>query len=168
MVCRLVPLCAVLVFSAFACSSASAQQPQQPGPDVLRTGYIQQMDGEFRRRDGNGDGRITRDEMTAFELDLAVKAARAKNAELFARLDADRNGLISAAEFAGLIGEVPTPDVTPLMQRFDGNRDQMVTLVEYRAATLINFDRLDTDLDGVLTPAEIRAGARPPAPASGR
>ena len=34
----------------------------------------------------------------------------------------------------------------------DGNRDQQVSLVEHRTATLANFDRLDTDRNGVVTP----------------
>ena len=45
-------------------------------------------------------------------------------------------------------------DVGPLMGRFDPNRDQTVTLIEWRAATLANFDKLDVDHDGVVTPAE--------------
>jgi hypothetical protein len=44
-----------------------------------------------------------------------------------------------------------------MMTRFDGNRDQVITMVEYRAATLANVDRLDTDKDGVRTGAEINA-----------
>lgn len=168
-------LCIAAALSALACGNAIAQQPvQQPvqqAPGMQRSGYIQQMDTEFRRRDADGDGRITRAEMTTFELDLAIATARTQNAELFTRLDTDRNGTISQVEFAALVGGVQTPDVTPLMQRFDGNRDQAVTLVEYRAATLANFDRLDTDLDGVVTQAEITAGNQtrpqtqaPPAP----
>lgn len=159
-------LCAVSAISVVACGSAFAQQPAAQSaapqtPGMQRSGYIQQMDTEFRRRDADGDGRITRAELTTFELNLAIATARTQNAELFTRLDTDRNGTISQAEFAALVGGVQTPDVTPLMQRFDGNRDQSVTLVEYRAATLANFDRLDTDLDGVVTQAEILAGNQP-------
>jgi hypothetical protein len=47
------------------------------------------------------------------------------------------------------------------MQRFDPNRDQAITLIEYRAATLANFDALDADHDGVVTQAEMRAGNVP-------
>ena len=32
----------------------------------------------------------------------------------------------------------------------DGNRDSQISLAEHRTATLANFDRLDTDKDGVV------------------
>ena len=40
---------------------------------------------------------------------------------------------------------------------FDLNRDGSVTLVEYRTAKLVNFDRMDSDKDGVVSPAEMKA-----------
>ena len=33
-----------------------------------------------------------------------------------------------------------------------------ITLIEYRVATQGNFDRIDTDRDGTITPVEMRAG----------
>jgi hypothetical protein len=68
----------------------------------------------------------------------------APSATLFARLNADRNGVPTPGEFAALVQD-------------PGNRDQVITMVEYRAATLANVDRLDTDKDGVRTGAEINA-----------
>jgi hypothetical protein len=44
------------------------------------------------------------------------------------------------------------------MVRLDTNHDQQVSLIEYRAATLLQFDRLDTDHDGIVTDAEFKAG----------
>ena len=44
------------------------------------------------------------------------------------------------------------------MNRLDLNRDQKITLIENRTATLANFDKLDTDKDGVVSVAEMRAG----------
>lgn len=131
---------------------------QQAGGDLLRADFIAQMDTEFQRRDVDRDGRVTRAELTQFELELAINVARQQNLDLFNRLDANRDGMISPGEFASLVGGVQTPDVTPLMQRFDPNRDQVITPVEYRAATLANFDRLDTDLNGVVSAAEMQAG----------
>ncbi len=135
--------------------------PTAPGPalsaDLQRGTFIQTMDAEFRRRDANGDGKIVRAELEQFERGVAYAAAQARNRELFQRLDADRNGVISPGEFAALAENPPLPDVQPLMNRFDPNRDQSITLIEYRAATLANFDRLDADHDGVVTGAEMRA-----------
>jgi hypothetical protein len=43
------------------------------------------------------------------------------------------------------------------MQRFDKNRDQSITIVEYRTATLMRFDDLDADKDGIIDQNELRA-----------
>jgi len=48
------------------------------------------------------------------------------------------------------------------MIRFDSNRDQIITLVEYRTATLVNFDRLDLDKDGILAAVELSKMTTPP------
>ena len=116
------------------------------------------MDAQFRAQDPNGDGKLTRAEIEASERAKVLAAAQATNRAIFAQLDADHNGVLYPNEFAGLVQNPPLPDVAPIMTRLDSNRDQVVTLVEYRAATLANFDRLDTDHDGVVTAAEMRAG----------
>jgi Ca2+-binding EF-hand superfamily protein len=146
---------------ALACASVATAQPAPPPGDLQRSAFITQMDAQFRLRDADGDGRITRAELTQFEQRTAHSAALAENARAFARLDANHDGALSAAEFAALVPPAAAPDVTPLMQRFDPNRDQAITLIEYRAATLANFDALDADHDGVVTQAEMRAGNVP-------
>jgi Ca2+-binding EF-hand superfamily protein len=143
-----------------AATAAGAQTPLAAG-DLPRAQFIAQMDAQFRLRDADGDGRITRAELTQFEQRTAHAAALAENARAFARLDANHDGALSANEFAALVPPAAAPDVTPLMQRFDPNRDQAITLIEYRAATLANFDAIDTDHDGVVTQAEMRAGNVP-------
>lgn len=120
-----------------------------------RASFIAQMDIEHRKRDADGDGKVTRAEMERWERGQLFAQAQAGNQALFARLDADRNGSLSPGEFSALVQDPGTPDVGPLMTRFDTNRDQVITMVEYRAATLANFDRLDVDKDGVLTAAEM-------------
>ncbi|WP_310533893.1 EF-hand domain-containing protein [Novosphingobium sp.] len=140
-----------------------APQPRPPVaaapqvPDMPRASFIAQMDAEHRKRDTDGDGKITRAELERWERGLLIAQAQAGNRALFARLDADRNGVLTPGEFAALVQDPGNPDVGPMMTRFDGNRDQVITMIEYRAATLANFDRLDTDKDGVLTGAEINA-----------
>lgn len=133
-----------------------------PIPDLPRTTYIQQMDSEYRKHDLDGDGKVTRLELVQFERAQAFSQAQTNNAALFLSLDVDRNGSLTPGEFAALVKDPSAPDVTPLMQRFDSNRDQIISIVEYRAATLINFDRLDADKDGVVTDAEVTAGAPKP------
>ncbi len=120
------------------------------------------MDAQFRAQDPNNDGKLTRAEIEAAERAKVFAAAQAQNRQLFAQLDGDRSGTLSPAEFAALVQQPALPDVGGIMNRLDGNRDQVVTLVEYRAATLANFDRLDTDHDGIVTGAEMRAGGIAP------
>jgi Ca2+-binding EF-hand superfamily protein len=159
----IIGLCA----AALASAPLVAQQPRAvaapQSPDVLRAAFIATMDAEFRRRDTDGNGTITRAELERFEGAAAFAAAQLQNRDLFRRLDADRNGMLSPGEFAALVGAPAAPDVSAQMSRLDGNRDQQVSLIEYRAATLAGFDRLDTDHDGIVTAAELRAGNIAPA-----
>jgi Ca2+-binding EF-hand superfamily protein len=154
-----------LVMSVFVATQTVVAQPSQTGAsDLPRATFITTMDSEFRRRDGDSDGKVTRIELERFEASAALSAARLRNRELFSRLDADRNGALSQIEFMGMLGTPATPDVGPQMLRLDANRDQFVTLIEYRATTLANFDRLDADHDGVVTATEMRANSGQPLP----
>ncbi len=137
-----------------------APQPaaRQAGAQAIsRSVFLANMDTEFRKMDADKNGTITKSEIEGFERAVSVVKAQAQNRQLFARLDADRNGQLSAAEFARLASPSPV-NAAPLLAHADLNRDQSITLVEYRTSTLANFDRMDTDKDGVVTPAEMKAG----------
>lgn len=129
------------------------QAVTQPVP---RAEYLQVMDGEYRKMDTNGDGRVTPQEAAAKLMQDERDRALAANRQIFAQLDKDKNGSLSPQEFAGLIA-VPPADPAPFMQRMDLNKDGIVTLVEHRTVMLATFDGLDTDKDGVVTPAEMAA-----------
>ena len=139
-----------------------APAPVASAPDLSRAAFIVTMDAQFRAQDPNTDSKLTRAEIEGSERAKTLATAQTTNRQLFAQLDLDRNGVLYPQEFAGLVQQPPLPDVAPIMTRLDGNRDQVVTLVEYRAATLANFDRLDTDHDGIVTGAEMRAGRLAP------
>lgn len=128
----------------------------QKSPDLPRSSFIQAMDAEFRKRDFNNDGKATRAEIEQFERDVAIAAARSYNQSMFLSLDIDRDGMLTPKEFSALVKEPTLIDVSKVMQRFDVNRDQMITLIEYRIATLQNFDRLDADKDGIVTNDEMK------------
>ena len=149
-----------LLLTCGGAASSVAQTPLVAG-DLPRAQFIASMDAQFRLRDADGDGRITRAELAAFEQRAAQAAAAEENARAFGQLDANHDGVLSKSEFAALVPKLPAPDVSPLMDRFDANRDQAITLVEYRAATLANFDRLDADHDGVVSQAEMKAANTP-------
>ena len=160
--------------SGYAAQSASAKTtapqtakpavPAKPAvvvPDLPRADFIALMDADFKKRDLDGNGKATRAEVEEFTKRAAAAAAQEQNRELFQRLDVDKNGLITPAEFAALIPAPKFIDVSAEMIRFDSNRDQIITLVEYRTTTLANFDRLDLDKDGILTAAELPKKEKP-------
>lgn len=160
----------IMVLAASLASAAAAQQAArpavaQPAPasstadqPLSRADFIQQMDAEFRRFDGDGNGMVRMDELTAAQRQSAAAEAHRQNQAIFAQLDKDRNGTLSAAEFGALVNPAAIPvDPTPLMGQLDSDGDGTITLVEYRIVTQGNFDRIDTDRDGIVTPAEMRA-----------
>ncbi|MBA2771819.1 MAG: EF-hand domain-containing protein [Sphingomonas sp.] len=139
-------------------TSAPASSPAQAQP-LGRATFIATMDEEFRKMDSNRDGLASRGELEAHQHSHAVRALEDRARATFAGIDADRNGQISMTEFLRATARPANrPDVTGTMARLDANRDQKVTLVEYRTLTLTTFDRLDADKDGVVSPAEQRSG----------
>lgn len=143
---------------------ALAQEPD----GLTRRDYIAAMDAESANRDADKDGNLTTAEYQQFERNIALNAALVENRRLFAQVDADGNGMISPQEFTALVGQPPVPDVSSQMRMLDQNHDGTVTIVEHRAAKLVNFDRLDTDFDGIVTDAEMAAGNVPTPVNSGR
>ena len=146
---RPVPFLITLALSSAALGQGPASLP--------RAQFIADMDGQFRKMDANKDGQLTRLEIEQFQKAIIVAAAQARNRQLFAALDTDKNGQISPAEFVRV--PMNTPAANPLqILGFDSGRDGKVSLLEHRTATLANFDRLDTDKDGNVSLAEGRAG----------
>lgn len=133
------------------------------GPQPLsRATFLAEMDSQFRKMDADKNGQLTRTEIEQFQKLAAVADAEARNRQQFIQLDVDRNGQLSIAEFRKLVTPPPIANAGPMLGREDQNRDQQISLVEHRTATLANFDRIDADKDGIVTPAEMRAGGIPP------
>lgn len=134
----------------------------QAATSLPRAQFITDMDTEFRKMDADKNGQLTRTEIEQFQKLQAVAQAQTRNQAMFAQLDADRNGQLSPAEFSKISSPPPAANGQPIIARMDGNRDGQVSLVEHRTATLSNFDRLDTDKDGIVTAAEMKAGGITP------
>jgi Ca2+-binding EF-hand superfamily protein len=149
----------VLVLALFAIPSAVRGQGAQPIP---RAQFLAQMDSQFRQIDADKNGQLTRTEIEQHLQQAAVAEAKARNRAQFAELDINKNGQLSPAEFAKLTPPVAAANAGPMLSREDINRDSQISLIEHRSATLGNFDRVDTDKDGVVTPAEMKAGGIAP------
>ena len=124
---------------------------------VPRAGFIATMDNEFRKMDADKNNIATRAEIERFLGALAVAEQQARRRATFVQLDTDKNGQLSLAEFGQLQVTVPRRDAAPILGQADLNKDQQVTIVEYRTAKLANFDRMDADKDGVVSVAEMKA-----------
>ena len=87
-----------------------------------------------------------------------AEARFAKRAEEgFTKLDTDKNGQLSLAEFKASIPPVQTRAAATLLQRLDTNKDGKVSPQEFGAPTLAVFDRFDTNKDGTISDAERNA-----------
>jgi len=154
-----------LVALAATTAPAAAQNRAADPPPIPRATFLANMDTEFRKMDADRNGMLSRKEIEDYQTAQGLLQLQARNRQLFAALDTDRNGVLSPAEFARLptmLPSVPPPNPEAMLQRFDTNRDRQISLVEYRAGTLANFDRLDADKDGVVTAAEMKAAGLAP------
>ena len=124
---------------------------------VARAEYLAVMDAEHAKLDANGDGNVTGQEAAAAQTREAQMQVLAANRQIFARLDRDNNGTLTAEEFAALAAQPQPADPAPFMQRLDLDKNGSVTLIEHRRVMAQTFDAIDTDVDGVVTPAEMNA-----------
>jgi Ca2+-binding EF-hand superfamily protein len=147
----------VLALAAVAAPPAPPAQGAVTQP-IPRAQFITEMDSQFRAIDADKNGQLTRSEIEQHQQQSALAEAKARNRAQFAELDTNKNGQLSPAEFAKLTPPTAAANAGPMLAREDSNRDSQISLVEHRTATLANFDRLDTDKDGVVTPAEMKAG----------
>jgi Ca2+-binding EF-hand superfamily protein len=144
-----------------AASAAMAQGAAQSGAvkpvPVARAGFIATMDIEFRKMDADKNNVATRAEIERFLSAQSIAEQQARKRATFAQLDADKNGQLSLVEFARLPVAAPARNAAPILNQTDLNKDQQVTIVEYRTAKLANFDRMDADKDGIVSVAEMKA-----------
>jgi EF hand domain-containing protein len=154
--------CPLIIIAVTWAGAAIAQPSSQPAsPPIARSLFISNMDTEFRKMDADKNGQLTRMEIEQFQKLQAVAQSEARNRLLFTQLDTDRNGQLSAQEFSRFVNPPPPSNAGPMLGRMDLNRDNQIGLVEYRTATVANFDRLDSDKDGYVTSAESKAGGIP-------
>ena len=150
-------LTAALMLGLASGARAQTPAPAPPNNNVARADYITTMDVEYRKMDGDKNGKVTRAEIEIFDRGAALGQARMRAQALFAQLDVDRNGQLSQAEFGKMVSGSPPVDGRPLLGKLDTNKDGALSLIEHRAGKLAYFDQIDSDKDGVVTVVEMKA-----------
>ncbi len=160
----------ILTVTGAVLAGASAQalaQTPNPAPAVVqplpRTEVAQKLDAEFKALDTNNDGRLTKPEVQAAIVKRAAEAQAMllqRQKDEFAKLDTNKDGRLTLAEYqAGTTISARDNAADIRMNALDSNKDGGITAAEYRAATLSQFDKLDKNKDGILSPQE-RPAAR--------
>ena len=159
---KLLAAASLAAFTITSPAHGQAKAAAAADAPLPRAQFIAGMDGEFRKMDADKNGQLTRAEIEQFQTQQLAAQAQARNKALFAQLDKDKNGQLSKAEFATIATPAPVANAQPMIARMDGNRDSQISLSEHRIATVANFDRIDSDKDGVVTAAEMKAGGVTP------
>lgn len=155
---------ATLITMAFVTASiAGAQAANQTPRSVSRADFAKNIDTRFAATDGNHDGVITKDELAAAEARALQRAGAVQQSRLeaeFKKLDTNHDNRLSLDEFKAAAPARKAGTGDRLLARFDTNKDGKVTIAEYRAPQLANFDKADTDRNGTLTAQEAQAARR--------
>jgi hypothetical protein len=176
----------LLLATVAAVQPAQAVAPQAPGAVRDRAAIAAQVQSRFARLDANRDGFVTRDEAQGARampkshgmkrrlraerrqrtLDPALQQQRGVAA--FDRMDSNRDGAISRAEFDQASAQRIARHAARrangrgarmgfgggMFELADANRDGRVSLQEATAAAYQRFDMADVDRDGRLTREE--------------
>jgi Ca2+-binding EF-hand superfamily protein len=148
---------------------ASAQAPGAAKPaqqrPATRADMVKQAEANFLKVDTNNDRALSKSEIDAAQVraqqQATVNIQQRLNQE-FTKLDTDRNGQLSLAEFRAAAPAVRPADSAAsatAMLRLDANKDGKISVEEYRAPILAGFDRIDTNKDGTIS-ADERARAQ--------
>ena len=130
---------------------------------ISRARFIADMDAQFRAMDSDRNGQLSAAEIESSQRAQASGEASKRNRTLFVLLDSDKDGKLTPEEFDRFNNPPPnTANAAPVIARMDSNGDRQVSPAEHRAAMLVNFDRLDTDHNGVVSAAELKAGGAAP------
>ncbi|WP_332661237.1 hypothetical protein [Brevundimonas sp.] len=104
---------------------------------------------------------------------MTLEAMQARQDQMFTRLDANADDMITGGELAPLtqppMSQMGGPRIRSMITRADADRNARISRDEMRSAAAALFASLDADRDGLVSPAERAAMMpAPPAPAPAR
>jgi Ca2+-binding EF-hand superfamily protein len=147
---RILIATALLAGTAVAAQAQNAQVPN-------RADVVKKLDDGFNQLDKNNDGFLNKDEVAAAEskaLQQAQNNVDAKIAEQFSKIDADKNGSITLAEFKAAAKVRSNQSPEEILSKWDANKDGKVSAAEFKGTALAAFDRADLNHDGKISPDE--------------
>ena len=141
---------------------ATAQAPKA----MTRAQFLANVQTRFNAVDTNHDGFLDSSEVAAAqqkELQQARAVAQQRMEGEFTKLDTNRDGQLSKAEFLAAAPQVQSQETAQqIIGTIDSSKDGKLSLPEYQARPLANFNRLDSNHDGTVTQQEIAAAAKAP------
>ena len=142
----------------------AGQAAKPAAAPATRAAVLRNLDGAFKAIDKNGNGTLDASELSAAEAKTQqqrVVALRGRVEQEFAKLDTNKDGSLSKAEFMAVSPQAPasTNNGAQMVGQLDKNKDGKVTADEYRAPILSRFDAMDSNKDGTLSEAERKAFA---------
>lgn len=162
---RLLIAAAVVGAASTAVLAQPAQQPANAPPrQITKAEYGQDIDRHFAAVDTNKDGSLSKDEVAAAQVKALQQAQAMETQRIeaeFKKLDTNNDNQLSLAEFKAAAPAV-RPAETPeqVIAGLDTNKDGKISAAEYRAPKVANFDKADSNHDGILTAQEVAAASR--------
>jgi Ca2+-binding EF-hand superfamily protein len=156
-----------IVAAAAAPALANAAPPARSAPapaapkQVTRAEYLGNFQARFQAMDTNHDGVLDSGEVAAAQQKELGEARANEQRQLqaeFDKLDTNHDGQLSKAEFAAAARPIRL-NQTPqqVIADVDSNKDAKISLQEFEARPLANFNKVDANHDGIITPQEVQA-----------
>ncbi len=136
----------ILAVAILVLAGADAAAAEDPGERAAQA---------LERADADGDGAVSRDELTAWR------------EEIFARLDRNGDGALDDGDRRGRGARLIGARIDELKQSFDTNGDDSLSKAEFVGGPTSFFDFADGDGDDVVTSEELKAARADAASFSG-